>query len=199
MFSIQHLAAAYPLACLALAPLYPACNRIWGGDPLEVFGSPWSGRRLTIALLLLIGVPVGYLSGGVGGAIVPVLFGVGRSIIIAKDWATPDTPKEIALAFVRHAIPAAIVAAWTGGCTVNGVVGPFNWILALALALHALAATVLAVNYGRLEARLNAKLMRGEISVSDCNADMAEKNGDVEIAQGLTYAAAVIGWTLLSL
>lgn len=188
---------AVPLACLALAPLYPFCNRIWGGDELEVFGSPWSGRRLTIALLLLVGVPIGYLSAGIGGAIVPVLFGVSRSIVIAKDWATPDNPKEIALAYVRHAIPAAIVAGWTGVCMVNGSMGPFDWILAVALALHAVAATVMAVSYARLEGRLDAKLMRGEISVSDCNADMAEANGNVEIAQGLTFAAAVMAWTLL--
>lgn len=194
---IGFLSGVYPLACLALAPLYPVSNRVWGGDPIFIKGRKIGSHSAAIILLLLIGVPAGFLSKGLGGALVPLLFGAWRAIIIAKDWATPDTPKEIILAFVRHAIPAAIVAAWTGVCTVNGTVGPFNWILVCALVLHALAATGMAILYASAEAHLGGQLARGEISQAVCDADIAEANAHVEFGQGLTFAAAVIAWTLL--
>lgn len=185
------------LFALPLVALYPAANRIWGDDPRKVFGRKIGSHSLATALALVIGVPLGWLSAGLGGALVPVLFLAWRAIIISDDWSTPDTTKEVTLAFVRHLIPAGLVAAAIVGWGLNDYVQPFEWSFVAALGLHALAATILAVRFAETEADLAEDLIAERITKEQCSVAIKKANADAELLQGLTFGVAVLFWTLV--
>lgn len=191
------LAGVAPPAALALGLVYPPGNRIWGGDPRRVLGKgPFSGRRIVIALLLVAGVPLGWISAGGGGALVPALFLAWRAIIIGEDWTTPDTPKEVAQAFAHHAIPAAIVALAVFACSQAAWPCPWEWPLAALLAAHAMLATTVAVRFARLEAGRAEDLRAGRITPPACDAAIRAANRRTETWQGASFWAAVLAWTL---
>lgn len=193
---LTDLAGAYPLVSLLLVLVYPPGNRIWGGDPLRVFGRKIGSHSAAVFLVLAVGVPLGWASAALGGALMPAFFLIWRAIIISNDWATPDNPREVALAFVRHMIPAWLTAAAIGGGGLIGYEPPFEWSLVGLLALSATLCTALAVRFTHTEERLAAELIADRITREECAVAIKKANAKTELYQGLAFWAAVFAWTL---